>query len=133
MAKPVTKKNAQQNALVAALSNEVKEKLAAFISEKIDELPTMFDKLPDKAKIDALTKFLPYVPPKMSERAVTSKISVTVQDELKKLSQRDEWSVKLSDIPEADIIEDDFEVFEDKGEDVPEEPVAIEEIIAKER
>ena len=133
MAKPVTKKNAQQNALVAALSNEVKEKLAAFISEKIDELPTMFDKLPDKAKIDALTKFLPYVTPKMSERAVTSKISVTVQDELKKLSQRDEWSVKLSDIPEADIIEDDFEVFEDKGEDVPEEPVAIEEIIAKER
>ena len=133
MAKPVTKKTSQQNALVAALSNEVKEKLAAFISEKIDELPTMFDKLPDKAKIDALTKFLPYVTPKMSERAVTSKISVTVQDELKKLSQRDEWSVKLSDIPEADIIEDDFEVFEDKGEDVPEEPVAIEEIIAKER
>lgn len=132
MAKPVTKKSAQQNALVAALSNEVKEKLAAFISEKIDELPEMFENLPNKAKIDALTKFLPYVTPKMSERAVTSKISVTVQDELKKLSQRDEWSVKLSDIPEADIIEDDFEVFEDKGEDVPEEPVAIEEIIAKE-
>lgn len=97
-----------------ALSNVVKEKLADLINKEIDNLPQMLSELEPRQRVEAIAKFLPYVTPKMSERAVSTKINVTVQDELKKLSGKD-MKLEPAEIPDAEIIEDDFGLTEESA------------------
>lgn len=100
------------------LSSVVKEKLAVFINERIDDLPELFEQIEDPVKkLDALVKFLPYVTPKMSEKAVSTKINVTVMDELKRLRGK-EISPTQNTIPDAEIIEDDYGLIEGADEDI---------------
>lgn len=105
-----------------ALSGVVKEKLAAFITEQIDNLPRLFMQMEPNEKVQALIRLLPYVTPKMSERAVSASINVTVKDEISKLASSDMENLA---IPDAQIIEDDVEddfgdvVVEDREDGPP--------------
>ena len=65
MAKGV-KTGGRQKGTPNKLTGSVKEMLTQFVTNEVQHLPTLLNKLEPKEKIDFIVKLLPYIIPKMS-------------------------------------------------------------------
>lgn len=58
------------------VQNSARESLRSFISDRLDELPEIYNKLDPEKKIDALIKLSAFVIPKLSSVTVESEITI---------------------------------------------------------
>lgn len=66
------------------MTHSIRDMLAAFVSEKVQELPTLWDRLEDKEKIDCLAKMMPYVAPKLESVSLNGGENTDIQIRISK-------------------------------------------------